>query len=784
MECSWSRNRLVQIAIILCALLFLGPLPGAASSAGNAVTSLSDIPPDQAASILGRLSDEQVRQLVLAGIENQAAAQASKKPIESGLTHHLRQWLHVLDHNGEAEADMGQLVVAYPRIPADIVQSLRSIGGGSTGSLLVHLLLILIAFLIGGGGEWFVRRFTNKFKVQLSDTSGDAEGKGDSLWGGVLQLLPSIVALTAFGIISLAVFMVLDIDNLQARATFMAILLAILIARGLSLLAFLLCWPDNSFLRILPLDDSLGASMYQGARFFAWYVACGLMLLSLLQELGVRSPTFLAVASLLGTLLLLLIAVLLRSRKTAITQALLASAEGREISWTRRQLASSWPLLALFYLTVVWLIWISALVTGGGRDNGALLISLVIVPIYLLFDRVGQWLVGNIINTLGIAQAGGDEQVDKEAMGEGYVSPELREHRLHEVMTKVYRGFVALVLLVWLLYLWGFEFPLAANIVKATFDILITLTLALFIWRYASRLIERKLKAITSKEEVKEIHDDEFGPVVQRGRSYTLLPMLRKFIASSLLVMVTLIILSAIGVDIGPLLAGAGVVGLAIGFGAQKMVSDVLSGLFYLLDDAFRVGEYITAGSISGTVEAITLRNAILRHHRGMLQIVPHSEMGSITNYMRGGIIVKFNLEFPYDTDVDQVRKIIKKVGEKMLADEELGPDFILPLKSQGVSEITNSVMIIRVKFTAHPGKQFVIRREAFRLITEALAAKGIHYAHRKVIVEVPQTEGKPLSTEQVQKTVEAGAAAGNFDTDADQKKQSLKEEPEGMPGM
>ncbi|MEE4239965.1 MAG: mechanosensitive ion channel domain-containing protein, partial [Desulfopila sp.] len=155
-------------------------------------------------------------------------------------------------------------------------------------------------------------------------------------------------------------------------------------------------------------------------------------------------------------------------------------------------------------------------------------------------------------------------------------------------------------------------------------------------------------------------------------------------------------------------------------------------------DDAFRVGEYLEAGGVSGAVEGITLRNVLLRHHRGMLQIVPYSELGSITNFMRGGVVVKFNLEFPYDTDIDLVRRIIKKVGNAMLEDEEFGKDFIQPVKSQGVREITNSVMVIRVKFTAHPGTHFVIRREAYRRITEALAAKGIYYAHRKVIVELP----------------------------------------------
>ena len=252
--------------------------------------------------------------------------------------------------------------------------------------------------------------------------------------------------------------------------------------------------------------------------------------------------------------------------------------------------------------------------------------------------------------------------------------------------------------------------------------------------------------------------------------------MLRKLIGTVLVVMVLLIVISSLGVNIAPLLAGAGVVGLAIGFGAQKLVSDVLSGFFFLLDDAFRVGEYIQAGSIKGTVEAITLRNVMLRHHRGMLQVVPHSDLGAITNYMRGGIVIKFPLEFPYDTNIDQVRKIIKKVGIAMLEDEELGDDFILPVKSQGVNEITNSVMVIRVKFTAKPGKQFVIKREAFRRITEALNAKGIYYAHRKVIVDFPEDARMDTQSEQGrQQALEAGAAAALAVQTEEQQQQEKK---------
>jgi len=160
---------------------------------------------------------------------------------------------------------------------------------------------------------------------------------------------------------------------------------------------------------------------------------------------------------------------------------------------------------------------------------------------------------------------------------------------------------------------------------------------------------------------------------------------------------------------------------------------------------------------------------------------------------MRGGMVVKFDLQLPYDTDIDKVRKIIKKVGKAMLLDEKLGPDFIKPVKSQGVRSVGDSVMTFRVKFTARPGTHFVIRREAFKRITEALEKKGIYYAHRKVIVDLApelaekmdvgpastaragETPPGKLTPEQSARVLEAGAAAA-MDTIATEEKQAQEE--------
>jgi moderate conductance mechanosensitive channel len=194
-------------------------------------------------------------------------------------------------------------------------------------------------------------------------------------------------------------------------------------------------------------------------------------------------------------------------------------------------------------------------------------------------------------------------------------------------------------------------------------------------------------------------------------------------------------VLSALGVDIGPLLAGAGVVGLAVGFGAQTLVKDIISGMFFLLDDAFRVGEYIESGSIRGTVEHISIRSLRLRHHRGALHTIPFGTLDQITNYSRDWVIDKMTVSVTYDTDLDKVKRVVKEVSKQIMADAELAPHLIEPLKMQGVEQFGDFAIQIRLKMMTKPGEQFVIRRRAYAMIKKAFDANGIEFAFPTVTV-------------------------------------------------
>jgi len=166
-------------------------------------------------------------------------------------------------------------------------------------------------------------------------------------------------------------------------------------------------------------------------------------------------------------------------------------------------------------------------------------------------------------------------------------------------------------------------------------------------------------------------------------------------------------------------------------------------------------------------VEHISLRSLRLRNPRGPVHTIPFGDMGTVTNMSRDYIITKLDFRVRYDTDVDKVRKIIKKINKEIEKDLEMGPNLLDKIKSQGVRELDDSAMIMRLKFKTIPGEQFVIRREVFRMIQESFSENGIEFAHRNVTVYLPPGEE---ADEHDKKVIGAGAAAAAAQADTDAK--------------
>jgi small-conductance mechanosensitive channel len=186
--------------------------------------------------------------------------------------------------------------------------------------------------------------------------------------------------------------------------------------------------------------------------------------------------------------------------------------------------------------------------------------------------------------------------------------------------------------------------------------------------------------------------------------------------------------LSALGLNIAPLLASAGVIGIAVGFGAQTLVKDLFSGACYLIEDVFRIGDYIEGGNAKGTVEKITFRTVALRHQNGPLHFVPYGSLGTVRNNSRDWVIDKFELPLPVTVDSERIRKMVKKIGQEMLDDPALRALIMVPLKAK-LYRVDPGIKIFRCKVQTPPNKQFEVRTEAYRRIEAALSEAGIAFA-------------------------------------------------------
>lgn len=212
-------------------------------------------------------------------------------------------------------------------------------------------------------------------------------------------------------------------------------------------------------------------------------------------------------------------------------------------------------------------------------------------------------------------------------------------------------------------------------------------------------------------------------------RMRTIMPIVRIAVFITILIVSGLVALSELGVNITPLIAGASVLGLAVSFGSQSLVKDIVSGMFFLAEDAFRVGEYVDCSKVKGTVEGFSVRSLRMRHQNGQLHIVPFGQVAHITNFSRDWTTVKFNLSFNRGTDVELLRRTTKKIGLDMMAEPAFARELLAPLKMQGIVDIKDAALVIRFKFTARPRNPTAIQRTAIRRMYEIFPEKGIEFS-------------------------------------------------------
>ena len=303
-----------------------------------------------------------------------------------------------------------------------------------------------------------------------------------------------------------------------------------------------------------------------------------------------------------------------------------------------------------------------------------------------------------------------------------------------------------------LAYVWNIDLFEAANthlgdtVARGIVTVIITVAVSYLVWDLIRMALAQSVMG--PPRAVGERGEEGGGTAATRLQTFG--PVLRNFLFVVVITIATLVGLSSLGVNIGPLLAGAGVIGIALGFGAQTLVRDVISGVFFLAEDAFRIGEYVVIGNTRGTVEGIAIRSLKLRHHRGSLHTVPFGEIKQLTNESRDWIILKLEFLLGFDTDLRKVKKVVKEITKQLEADPELGHALLEPIKSQGVRRMEPTGMVIGLKIVAKPGSEvYLIRREVFQRVRDEFEKNGIHFARPQVMVTAlagaaPQAAGSP----------------------------------------
>ncbi len=611
-------------------------------------------------------------------------------------------------------------LAAFPaRLPAELSQgwqTLRQSAGERGPWMLLQLGALCIA--IGFAARWFYGRAVGQRRADGEGELVPATAQGRLMVLG-RRLVVGLGGVAAFAAGATGSFLLFAWPA-PFQSLVLAVMLAILcvLAVRVGILTLLQpVWTDGEAqsapFRVIAMDNVAASFWTHRITAAAAVFALGWALAGVLQAVGLSLEAAQMLAYLAGIVLLGLgLDMIWRS-----PQATAAESEATGTA-PRRRNAGRWAL-SLYFL-VIWVTWVA-----GAMNLFWLIVVAGLLPASI---RLSRRTVAHVF-PLEVAD-----------VGPGVPSM---------TATIFERGLRAFFIVAAVLALaWGWSIDVAdlaeqetliTRLIAGALTAIVILLVADLLWQFLKAFIglmiaRAQIDSVAPAEEIQ-----------RRTRLLTLLPVVRNVLFVTILVMAVLMALSAVGVEIGPLLAGAGVVGLAIGFGAQTLVKDIFSGMFYLFDDAFRIGEYVESGAFKGTVESFSLRSVRLRHHNGPVYTIPFGDLGAIQNMSRDWVITKFNIGITYDSDIVKARKIIKTIGLELAEDPEFKADVIEPLKMQGVQAFGDFAVQLRLKMMTKPGGQFVMRRRALAMIKQAFDENGVKIAFPTVTIA-----GKPSDAETV----------------------------------
>jgi moderate conductance mechanosensitive channel len=680
---------IVVRSLFFALLSLVGMLPLAARAADDTpapevaarVDQLRDLlATDRGAAILDLLGDPRVRQAILQdpGTPPSAphSAATAGEMMDTTLSRvRLRLW--------EVGAELGHIPTQLERV-RDQTQVLLP------GSALPRLVAFLIVFVAGGiAAQFLFLRLARPWRAHFGVLTLETPRQRLSAVCERLVFVILIIAVSAAG--SMGTFLLFAWPPLTGSIILGYLLAFLAIRLGKTVIRFFLA-PNAERLRLVNVCTD---TAWYWHRWVAWLVgvaAIGWQTIQTLRSLGMADEG----SDVLRQLLLLVL--------TAMGVWIVWRVPTAHHGTTRSRRDPVVRLLLSLGLVFDWLL----LVMGASALAWTLLI-LAAIPVTTL-------ILGQSISMVVLGR-----------WPESHTEPCAHV----AIARRAMQTLVIILAAVALVHVWHIDMTKMSNmdtpmtrVIRGLLEALVILVIADLLWQVVRVLIDERLAG--DQPPIDALDDEELR---RQARLRTLLPVLRNFAFFIVLVMASLSALAAMGLQIGPLLAGAGVVGIAVGFGAQTLVRDILSGVFFLLDDAFRVGEQIESGDIRGTVESFSLRSVKLRHLNGQLHTVPFGDLKAITNYSRDWVVESLHVVVTYDTDLDLLESVVETVSDQLMANPSVATELIEPLRSLGVQAMVDTGMQVGMMFKTRPGRQFAVRRVAYSQIRTAFAAHGIRFA-------------------------------------------------------
>jgi small-conductance mechanosensitive channel len=504
-----------------------------------------------------------------------------------------------------------------------------------------------------------------------------------------------------------------------------------LCALSVALLRALLA-PSHPRLRLLPVPSATAAYALRWTTRLLVVGVVGYAVAEVGLLLGLSEVAHLALIKATVLVLHIFVGIVVVQKRRVVRRWIHAPADAQGIiAVVRNRLAAIWHWIALFYLVALWLVWAAALPVGYERVSRALLIAVAIAIVARIAIRAGIAALDRLLRAgagLATHYPGLDDRLS-------FYHPFLQTFVHAAVFV------LALLLLLQLLgfgaFLWLVASPLGQRLTGSVIALAFTLLLALGAWESVNLAIERYLARLTQQAQIARI-----------ARLRTLLPILRSTLLVVVLTVTVLVVLSEIGVNAAPLLASAGIIGVAIGFGSQKLVQDLITGLFLLLENTMQVGDVVSVGGLSGVVEALSVRTIRLRSEDGSVYVIPFSSVTTVTNMTRDYSRAVIAVGVAYKENYDHVIEVLKGILAEMRDDPQWRVVILGDLEVWGLDQFADSAVMIKCRIMCTPFGRWSVLREFNRRMKARFDELGIEipFPHQKLIVDQPLTIQQSLS--------------------------------------